>query len=1133
MLYKNISAHPKGRAGYARRFTTWSLTTLLMVTGCGITTKNKTPGIERTQTQPPSYAARFARVGPQSIDPSLSPQQIEQMSMPLDAIPLDLAFLKEISTEIPAPKSTLEPLDARKAYLRARWLMTEPDYAQAATQLRRGLLDDPNNPVLYELLAQTTLYRGDGDQAMPLCGRAIELNKNSFKAYTLLADIYANKNQHLRAVALYRRALQCSRPSTTNVLTTLTHFKLANALVQTGHPQAAIAPYTRAHTLMVRQGRYSHPDPSVNQLIQQAHLTLLAVAASHMSLGQIDLSFNALKEAQSFIDSNQDLVKLFVMSLARQRIPIDVRFKQVSLFSRYLFALDYQPRQSMLLFFKASEHLSMHDDYLAQLLSWYELDRTNDQTPRPLLTPELYALGLALASEDDQAIQILQGQLEKNITNPAAIHRDLARLYAKRQLSKQMIFHYAAYIETASDQTPINWPELKDALSRIPDPADKLKQWTTAPKSANSYTACFLIAALARLNDLDDIAEDFYRESLSLNKDYHPSRIALLDLLLESKKYDQLLAEINRHTAPQSHFPEPDSIDDPQWLWYAGQASLAMARYDKAQPFFQRIISSHQPTSAVFLALAEALYHQQNFDAAEKILQGVLDSNLTAGYSNPAPDSFLLISRRGSDLLLLNTQPSFPQVYRRLLILYALWNAQENLPIEVKDIAAQRVETFFDRWLLSVFQSASPISPAFWKSPGVEKIRQTLDSLSTTHPNGKITRLLLAELYASQKRYDQALLHIDHLITLFPQDRRVLALAAGVNENAGNLKIAADLRRRIYLLDLDDHQALLDALIAMRFTGQAEHALDLLLGAASRESFQNFITVKTLQDESLRLFKITRRLPQALKLFEQWSALTAPNHSPLIDPNDTQTHQTAAQNLVWALTAKGDSHKAHEYVLSFYQRSETANFSLAAQLVRTLNLQARFTMSTQLLNELLETHSDNLLLRRLFYETEIFNENPHHALVQAKQWVENDPNHLDYKSRQRLLVDLHHQAGEFSAAADLLNQWMQTDTDPILLKTLLIETCLIMGRLDDARELLDQLNAQTPKFPRPLDLGLKLEIAAGNLQNALDIVDRTHKDPKSPQADLLRAQLLSAADQPSRALELLEKTIHKFPDIPA
>ncbi|KPK77940.1 MAG: hypothetical protein AMJ79_01480, partial [Phycisphaerae bacterium SM23_30] len=782
--------------------------------------QSRQPQANRTPPNPNlTLVRRFGQISPRELDESITEEQLSKMYAPPEQIPTVVLWSATDPNRIlpPLEIALAEPniITARKAYLQGRRLLFQGQYLPSRQQLLKALSADPKNAAIYELLSQAQLNLGDSQAAALSARRAVELDKDRLLAFQLLGGLFINQSEYLRAVSAFRRALNCPQATPDNPVTAVLHLQLAQALEQSGYLNAALLHYRPAYQLLQRQSRFSQTNALISRLIRQRHLYLLNMALLQVRMGLIAEARMSLQPAREDLPEGSDLMRAFIMSLANQRIGLDIRYRQVIAFCRYLLALDDRTEHTLDAFYEACRQLAQENDYLNVLKSWYETAGGPDQ--QRLLTAREHAYALALAHENEQAKNLLLRQLASGIKT-GLVHRDLARLYEKQQQWREVIYHWGRYLQSDPNITPDIINQLERKAAQIPELEGKLEQWRRDENLTADYGSVFLLGCLAQKQQEDDLARWCYQRALELRPDFVPGRRYFIELLLKHNQSQEVLEWIEQNTGLDRA--------DPDMLRYAGRACMQLGQWSRAAHYWQRFLEQRQDDINAYLALAEVWARQGSLARAEEIL-----------------------------LQVSTDWPGRIKVDQQLLLLYVRWSAQDNLTDQFRQAAQKRARNLLTQWLLrsAAVKTGLPLAGAIDEQDR-QQLLSDMEKLAAQYPQTSLISIMLGRLYFDQDRTEQAIRQIEKVLNDNPNNEEALTLAALFSESAGDWKRAAPLRRRLWRLHEDDPKLLADALKSLRAADEANQALKLLLDAARNTTFLTAPAIETLYPEAQRLF---------------------------------------------------------------------------------------------------------------------------------------------------------------------------------------------------------------------------------------------------------------------------------------
>jgi tetratricopeptide (TPR) repeat protein len=1019
----------------------------------------------------------YAQVLPEVLDPSLTKLDLDRIFLPLDRISSDLDFLsddpnfQELVIQ-PPPSPCLD--DGRKVYLRGRWLLAKGKVTEAIRELDRALSCDPNSVELMELLSRANRRDGQLHRAETLSRAALHLAPDRILSYQTLGDIYFAQQRFSKAVALYRVGLRHHLANRDNALTVMMQLNQATALMAQGYYQAGLTSYQEAYRLLKRQRQYNHANAAMGQLAGQAHLVLVAMAGLHLQIGEISKAVDLLDETLEVL-GDVDLVKLFVNSLATQRVSLSLRYRRVVAFCEYLLAVNYSPESTITNFYRACEKMSRLGDFTQRLGLWTQ----PAQGFRPLLDQRTYAYGLSLVEEYSQAEAVLLEALSSD-SKSVPLYRELARLYRTWQRWTDMIeacSRLLNYSESSNVSGEMEW--ITESIGQIDQPSEVLEQWQRRGDFIPDASGYYLSGQLAQASGDEEQSEHFYRLGVSLNKQFYMSRQALCDLLLRQERYVdvlKLIENLNGH-----------SVTDSKCLSYAGQAHSGLKQYDQAEAVYRRALLENKDASSgqIVLYLGDVLVRRGDYEQAELIFLDALDQ-----------------SRDDQT------------IYPHLLGLYGGWNAQENLPPKLKEDTGSQLRKIFRQWL----EVERDQDRAALADLGTQT--QALEDLVQRYSQSRILHLLLSKLYAHQNRFEEAIAQLQPFLQADETDEELLELSGEYYVRSSDYAQAAEVYQALWKLSPDNPQRFLKVLTGLRLSNQADCGLDLLLADETQLLREKPEAIDLFQDESYRSFGITRRFDEAAVLYRQWLEEVEATGEPLSESGQKSALRVSVK-LIWALEQTQNYDEAIERTRFLIEAYQPKDLRPVARLVRLLNVQRRFDESLELLSFLQELYPDKLLVLHQTAMIQVLAGQADQAIEKVNSWYLEQP---DDPQRRQLLLTLLQRCQKLSEAIEYLQQWQEKSPSKNLAYhqfELLIES----GQFEKAGELLDDSQLLKNDEGVIFEARIKLMTEQGKCPEALALVDTIIRDQKSAMALQLKSQILASCGNYEQAIELIELAI--------
>lgn len=223
--------------------TVWGLMAILLG-GSILPAASQTQDLPRTKEGPTAQTDPSGGVssGATSVD-----------TRPLSADPKALLTLEQIPPSITPPKSNSDigPLSdrAQQQIVKARTLLAEQRYTEAAIELERALRTDANHPAIHAVLAELHWRAGNIERARTHATRAIEASPDLAAAHYVLGRFQSKAGETTSALYSFRMALACPDFAEDQDLAALCRFHLAELLAREGYATAALGQYEQFEVL--------------------------------------------------------------------------------------------------------------------------------------------------------------------------------------------------------------------------------------------------------------------------------------------------------------------------------------------------------------------------------------------------------------------------------------------------------------------------------------------------------------------------------------------------------------------------------------------------------------------------------------------------------------------------------------------------------------------------------------------------------------------------------------------------------------------------------------------------------------------------------------------------------------------
>ena len=182
-----------------------------------------------------------------------SPRTVEAVHAPRPdpdaAVDQSRAFVpfEQVEPTITPPKTSAEipPLSdrARQQIEKARGLVAEQRFTEAAIELERALRTDPNHPAIHDVLSVLHWQAGNIERAKSHATRSIEVSPARSAPHYVMGRYRTQSGETASALYEFRVAMVCEDFGEDQELAALTRFHLADLLAREGYVTAALTQY--------------------------------------------------------------------------------------------------------------------------------------------------------------------------------------------------------------------------------------------------------------------------------------------------------------------------------------------------------------------------------------------------------------------------------------------------------------------------------------------------------------------------------------------------------------------------------------------------------------------------------------------------------------------------------------------------------------------------------------------------------------------------------------------------------------------------------------------------------------------------------------------------------------------------
>jgi len=560
---------------------------LLISTGCQSTPSAKNPVNSRRVEPPIATLTLQSLVG--EIVPTSSPTQTQ-----------------------PASKPRINP-DAMLAYFQAKSLLLDKDQKGAIELLEKAVSLDKNYLPAQILLMKSYFDQGKSPLAIKHARAALDLDANDPTAnYVLGSELLKTDEFKTACRYLYRAIVFGNKPGqTSNFDGLVTGLKLGSALSGKGYYNAALEVYGPLLAQMERlDGDDTVHDLRIKRLVQiyRPSLTLL--------MGELFLKLGRIPQAREYYQKAENIPE--IKNQARRGMV------------RCYFSQHKKAEARILL-----DKLSLEQGIDEQLVEYYQQLYPSAQWPVKIA--EIYKagpgnlnLGVKVAEElqkngkNTLAIKVLREILRVDSAHNQAMWL-LVKSFAKSGKMDQaarILFDAAIHTDKAGVTIPFMLRntdvtlglKLADALKKIDTPAD------------TEYARKYLLALAYQTAGEFLQADQYYRSSLELKKDFPGTYLAFGQMLLEQYRWSD--ASRLMHQA-LSHKLKNAGI-----LYLLGSALVEQNKIKDAIAALEEARTLNPDSDQTLLALAETYLRSEKPEKAFDQLKQII------GCASPTPQTF-------------------------------------------------------------------------------------------------------------------------------------------------------------------------------------------------------------------------------------------------------------------------------------------------------------------------------------------------------------------------------------------------------------------------------------------------------------------------------------------------------------
>lgn len=1107
---------------------------MMLALGCEDQTDSMSAG-PTTQPSPATTANTPTRAGESPTEP-----------IPAKA----LLGLDELAPSIDPPSGKPEdhplPERIRDEVARARNLLAQRSFANAAAQLERAAGFAPGNAQVLRLLGQAYIGLSNRGKAEANLAAAVKAAGDDLDTHLLLGQLAASQQHNDQAIREIRTALLCSKASPENPRAAEALLTLALLLDKNGYWSASLDAYRKFGDWAGLHGRDYAELTSMRQWILRPERLLSRQGALLLLLGKKAEAIALLDRAYRRDRTSTRTASLLVDALLSE--------KEYDRVEAMLLDMVSLPGQRGNLPRMLSALCRQRGDRKLPERFWQAVAKRNKQNSD-------IAVALARTAQElgwtEEAMTILLSVVTSQPNN-ADIWRILGHNFGRLgRYDKLMdIMDRALSADPASvDAMAQSIPDLA-ATTHKPGIERDIAELARKTESKNQYALFHLAGLFATAKDKDLLAAALYQRAIDNKPDFYPAYEALLEAYIAQKRDDRVDRLLGRmaQVAKDTHLP----------YYLRGKVELSRNKPDEAVKALEEARRHKNDNLPVLLLLADAYSASGRLTDAISTLREALMRN---------PDSEHA-ARKLFDIYVASPKKDEAQILVNQLLKKDPDNLQTRLMLaELALTAGKRKEA---KALLNQLSSIAPenadvqalaVRALLGPAPGIVRKKDfdaaadSLTRITKAQPRNRTARRALAELFTAVGKTTRG---ADFFGSLF-------------DETPGDAELA-----RLYVDALDDANEPADALAAIeRFRAVKDKQEDLwgrirhiqLLGRLkrfdrARTLAQQWIAdtkennVQTLyRQELLQVMQDGNQHDAALEVMDSWIEST-PGEPTLrrlrslrvhllgmvgqydkglelaIQLSDDEPLNYAGQTLAMAAMDRKDYDKSLQLLGRSLQRIQTFAGKLAGLRKAVQDLQHSKTMTSDAYAEAIKdmpqtvvsmvaravslaqygkalvnidtwaSAADEIVWNIHAIELVVLDKAKRNPQAQklAEKWVTDSPTLL---APRRLLIGVLADGKRIGQADQLLGKWRKQ-------KLFDQPTTAPVGKPDTPNEAWKGLS----------EMSLRMKIAAGKNEDALKLAEEFIKtDPNNPELLTLKSNILGEMGRSDEAATVMDAAL--------
>lgn len=433
--------------------------------------------------------------------------------------------LHKIKPAIKNPsRASIKPLSdqAAQRITKARSLVTQQRFTEAALELERALRHDPNHPDIHSTLAVLHWQAGNNERAKTHARRALESHDDIAAAHYIQGRELTLASNDRDAIAAYRTALKCSDFNSNDNIAAQCHYHLARALEHEGYFQASLDQYKA----------FEKTATGIKSEFRTQELVTL-IRTSRRSVGEAkSRMFEKLGQFAQAAQALETVIRTSPPNTART-----IRLAKLLLHANQLDkalaaakTIDSDDEEIIKLLFDIYERAGHPERMLNDLR-----ERISHHPDEPRFVLNLADLLIRLNRLDE-----VQKELEQFLVKSPSAHQIRERLidvHIKRESWTEVLTLCSEGYRNEADRT-VNLEEKLAAIAQNPEVTRKILEHVDPQ---DDHILIYVQGLLAWSAGKVEIARSRFKQSHEKDSTFVPARIALGNLYYKNRRYQEAI----------------------------------------------------------------------------------------------------------------------------------------------------------------------------------------------------------------------------------------------------------------------------------------------------------------------------------------------------------------------------------------------------------------------------------------------------------------------------------------------------------------------------------------------------------------------------------------------------------------